>query len=132
MKTKFEEIYNELQGEYVGYIQISDKKLEKSFVYQKPQKLEPLNLANSFVVEACFFDGKESIHIRQVNNEYKVTKVNLDEISDNFKSIETFLSDGYGKVKIATIWEEQDDEFCNNYKVLKPTKQVFAGFKKGE
>lgn len=132
MKTKFEKIYNELKDEYVGYIQLSDRKLSKDFVYQTPQKLKPLNLSKSYVIQACFFDGNNCINIRQVNDDYKVVKVSLNEIEKEHKTTECFLTNGYGKAKIVTIWEELEDE-CSSQdgkklKVLRPTKQVFAGF----
>ena len=36
------------------------------------------------------------------------------------------------KVTISQIWEEKEDENCENLKVLKPTIQLFSGFIKGE
>jgi CRISPR type III-associated protein (TIGR04423 family) len=32
------------------------------------------------------------------------------------------------KAKITQIWEEKEDENCENIKVLKPTLQLFSGF----
>lgn len=134
MKTKFEEIYNTLQGEYQGYMQLSDKKLSKNFVCKTKQKLKPLDIGDSFVVEACFFDGDESINIRQVNDGYKVVKAKLSDFSKENVTKNEFLTNGYGKVKIATIWEGKGDEHCKNYDVLTPILQLFAGFstKQGE
>lgn len=132
MKAKFEQIYNELKGEYVGYIQLSDEKLRKEYVFKDFTKLKPLNFSKSYVIQACFFDGNNCIDIRQTNDDYKVVKVSLDEIEKENKTSECFLTNGYGRVKIVTIWEELEDE-CSSQdgkklKVLRPTKQVFAGF----
>lgn len=129
MKTKFEEIYNTLQGEYQGYIQLSDRKLNEDYVYKTKQKLKPLDLGSSYVVEACFFDDDESISIRQVNDGYKVVRAKLSDFDKENITENEFFTNGYGKVKIVTIWEEKKDENCKNYNVLTPTLQLFAGFK---
>ncbi len=36
------------------------------------------------------------------------------------------------KMKMAQIWEEENDEFCKNLPVLKLQKTVFTGFLKDE
>ncbi len=114
-----------------GYIQLSGKELE-IFENKTLPTWEDLHKNNNFIIEAHFFDIKEnrSISIRQVNDTYKYFKKVLSH--DELKNVNIYKAKQGKNVKIATIWEEKVDEHCENFKVLKPTYQVFAGFEKGE
>ena len=106
------------------------------------------NLANSsfdralhenynFILEACLFDGDRSITIRQLNDKFVVIDKKLSYFSEENKKEELFLAKSNEEklelsAKITQIWEEKEDENCENIKVLKPTLLLFSGFIKGE
>lgn len=133
MKT-YEEIknfYTNLKGEFEGYIQMSDEKLNK--VYQEKQTLpswETLHKEKNFILEACFFGGDRSITIRNIGNSFVVIDKNLSDFPN--KTEQSFITNGYKEVIISQIWEEKEDELCRNLKVLKPTISLFTGFVKGD
>ena len=118
---------NELQG-YQGYVQFSHRKIDKSkdiFLDNNPQ----IEDEDGFIYEAHFCNGKESIAIRQINNSWLISKTDISNIDKN--DMQEFITDiekfNY-KVKMAQIWEEVEDELCENMKVKKLKKVVFAGF----
>ena len=89
------------------------------------------------MIEACFFDGDRSITIRQVNNKFVVIDEKLSSFNKENITSENFIAKSLEenivlKAKITQIWEEKEDEYCINLKVLKPTIQLFSGFIKGE
>jgi len=121
---------NELQG-YQGYVQFSHRPIEKSkdiFLDNNPQ----IKDEKGFIYEAHFCNGKENISIRQINNSWLVSKTDISNISSS--DIQEFITDikefNY-KAKMAQIWEEVEDELCENMKVKKLKKVVFAGFVDG-
>ena len=138
MRTKEElkEFYEGLSDLFEGYIQMSDEKLDK--IFSSKQTLpswEDLHKNKNFIFEACFFDGDRSLTIRQINNAFVV----IDEKLSNYenKTEEIFIAKSLEnnmklKAKITQIWEEKEDENCENIKVLKPTLLLFSGFIKGE
>ncbi|TLT02800.1 TIGR04423 family type III CRISPR-associated protein [Aliarcobacter cibarius] len=137
MKT-FEELkdfYKSLSKEFEGYIQMSDKKLNKIFSSRQILPTwEELHKKN-FILEACLFDGDRSVTIRQVNDKFLV----IDEKISNFSNIskEFFIAKSLEKdislkAKFIQVWEEKEDVNCLNMKVLKPTIQLFAGFSIGD
>ncbi len=125
-KEKYENI-----KDVEGYIQLSGKKLE-IFENKTLPTWEDLHQNNNFIIEAHFFDKKEnkSISIKQINDTYKYFEKVLSK--DELENVNIYKAKKTKKVKIATIWEEKVDEHCENFKVLKPTCQVFVGFEKGE
>lgn len=139
MKTleQLKSFYENLNGEFEGYIQMSDEKLNKIFT-SKQTLTSWENLHNkNFILEACLFDGDRSITIRQVNNKFAVIDKKLSDFSSENKKEEIFIAKSNNenielKAKITQIWEEKEDENCNNLKVLKPTLLLFSGFVKGE
>ncbi|MDX4050738.1 TIGR04423 family type III CRISPR-associated protein [Aliarcobacter skirrowii] len=140
MKTlkDLQKIYEELKGEFEGYIQISNKKLD--YIFSTKQTLpswEEIHKEKGFIVEACLFDGDRSITIRQINDKYAVIDKKLSDFIKEQKTTQTFLAKSLEdkvnlEAKITQIWEEKEDENCLNIKVLKPTLQLFSGFEKGE
>lgn len=138
MKTfnELKSFYENLNSEFEGYIQMSDEKLDK--IFSSKQTLpswEDLHKNKNFIFEACFFDGDRSLTIRQINNAFVV----IDEKLSNYenKTEEIFIAKSLEnnmklKAKITQIWEEKEDENCENIKVLKPTLLLFSGFTKGD
>lgn len=167
-------INENLKG-YEGYIQLMGKKIDKEQLFLAGERTPSLGKGkDDLIYEAFFFneDSKKSVSIRQINNDWFVDEtelvgVNLDpkenpdikefhskfkpEFSDKFKDI---------KIKMAQIWKDERDEFCealqNNktcesldekdefcealredetresLPVLKLQKIVFVGFAKNE
>lgn len=130
MKTQAEvkEFYQSLQGSFQGYIQMSDS--EKIHIFEAMQALpkwEDIHDGKNFILEACFFDGKNrSIAIRQYNDGFQV--VDIDLSSYEHKDSETFLTKEHKTVKIIQIWEATKEPNCQNFEVLKPKFLVFGGF----
>jgi CRISPR type III-associated protein (TIGR04423 family) len=121
---------NELQG-YQGYVQFSHRPIEKSkdiFLDNNP-KIED---EEGFIYEAHFCNGKESIAIRQINDGWFLSKTDISNIDKNdMQEFITDISDFNYKVKMAQIWEKVEDDLCENMKVKKLKKVVFAGFVNG-
>ena len=127
-KQQVIEYINDLQN-YQGYVQFSHRPIEKTkdiFLDNNPQ----VENEDGFVYEAHFCNDKQSISIRQINDSWLVSKTDISNISNS--DIQEFITDiekfNY-KVKMAQIWEEDDDPLCENMKVKKLKKVVFAGFK---
>ncbi len=131
MKTmeELKDFYEKLNTEFEGYILLSNKKLEHIFTKKQTlPKWEELHDGKNFIIEAHFFDGDRSISIRQVNDKFIIIDKKLSSFKKENKPEETFITINNTKVKIATIWEEQKDELCESFEVLKPTMQLFCGF----
>lgn len=138
MKTQeqLKDFYENLNGEFEGYIQMSNEKLDK--ILSSKQILpswEDLYKNKNFIFEACFFDGDRSITIRQINNAFVVIDGKLSNYEN--KTEEIFIAKSLEnnvkfKAKITQIWEEKEDENCENLQVLKPTLLLFSGFIKGD
>lgn len=140
MKTleELKEFYKSLIDKFEGYIQMSDEKLDK--IYTSKETLpswEDLHKNNNFILEACLFDGDRSITIRQVNDKFVIIDKKLSEYKKENITTEEFIAKSNEekvelKAKISQIWEEKEDENCENIQVLKPTLLLFSGFIKGE
>lgn len=120
-QTEIIDYINTLKG-YQGYIQMSDRPISDiwtsySDIYFTPQC--------GFVFEAYFFNGKDSIAIKQINDSWLVGEVKNIPLTD----IQTYHAINKLKVKMAQIWEAENDPFCEDMLVLKLKKVVFAGFK---
>jgi CRISPR type III-associated protein (TIGR04423 family) len=121
--------FYESLGEFEGYIQMSDEKLDKNKIFTKKQalpKYEKIHNEKNFIFEAMFFDGDRSISIRQFNDKFLVVDKNLSSFSN--KTSQQFLTQNDNiKIEITTIWEEEN--FYEELKTLKPIHQLFSGFK---
>lgn len=133
-KEQLKSFYESLQGDFEGYIQLSDS---KNFILLQNEKLplwQTLHNAHNFIIEANFFNGDRSITIRQINASFAVLDENISHLKDT-KNIEitykSFLTQNGKKAKIAQIWEEENDALCENFSVLKPKYLLFCGFTKG-
>ena len=102
---------NALKG-YQGYVQFSHRPIDKIkdiFVDNNPK----VENEQGFIYEAHFYNGKDSITIRQINSSWIVDE-NIDiPLTDT----ETFYAKDGLKVKIAQIWEAKADEFCEGMEV---------------
>ena len=117
---------NELK-EYEGYVQFSHRPIDlERDLFPRTTDIE-LDNQQSFVYEAHFCNGQESIMIRQQNADWVVSKTDISSAE-----FETFHGIAGLKVNMAQIWEEKPDELCEGMKVNKLQKVVFAGFEKGE
>lgn len=121
-QTEIIEYINSLKG-HQGYIQYSDRPIQdiwtsESNIVCKPEK--------GFVYEAHFCNGTNSISIKQINDSWFIDETNISDIPK--EDIETYHAIGGRKVKMAQVWLEEVDELCENMKVKKLKKVVFAGF----
>ena len=128
-KILIKDINNKLQN-YQGYVQFSHRPIdkEKDIFNGKAIKIED---ENGFIYEAYFYNNKESISIKQINDSWLVSTTILptDLTQDDIKEYLTDIKDFNYIVKMAQIWEAENDLLCENMKVRKLKKVVFAGFK---
>ncbi len=108
---------------YQGYIQMSDKPI--CCIFKDFGKIE-LKPTSGFIYEAHFYSKSEnkSIAIRQINESWYVAETENIKLTD----IQTYIGIDKLKVKMAQIWEEEEDKLCENMKVKKLQKVVFVGF----
>ncbi|CAA6800685.1 MAG: Unknown protein [uncultured Sulfurovum sp.] len=142
LRKKFEVIYNALNGEYVGYIQMSDKRIQH--IYTKSKKLWGLDALYedsqgnktdvNYVLEMALFheSTKQSILVRQHNNGWLYKEETIND-SMPIESFYTITSDKF-KMKMAQVWEPKKNEFCLDWEVMELQCLMFAGFEtpKGE
>lgn len=122
-KTKDEiiEYINSLQN-YQGYVQFSDRPIEDIWTSYSDILIET---KDGFVHEAHFCNKEQSISVKQINESWFVSITDISNIKEEDKQI-YFAKDT--NVKMAQIWEEESDEFCEGMSVEKLKKVVFAGF----
>ena len=124
-KTEIVEYINSLKG-YEGYVQFSDRPIKDIWTTPSDINIDP---KDGFVYEAHFCNGKESIAIHQLNGDFFVSVTDISQIPKE----DTQTYHAYEKnVKMAQVWEEKEDEFCEGMGVEKLQKVVFAGFIQGE
>ena len=142
LRAKFEIIYSKLQGEYEGYIQMSDKRIEH--VYTKATELPELETLYvdvrgektevNYVLEMALYDAKNknSILIRQHNDDFLVLEKELKGVEE--KDIDSFytVTPRTPKMQIAQLWEAEKSEFCEDMEVLVPKALMFAGFEESK
>ena len=119
---------NEAYRDYEGYVQFSHRSIDASKDVFKDGKKVEISDEEGFIYEAHFFNGTDSITIRQINDGWVVDEVKNVPLTD----IEVFFAKDGLKVKMAQIWKEENDPLCENLPVMKLKKVVFAGFEKGE
>ncbi len=116
---------NNLKG-YCGYVQFSNRPIEDIYKTYSDINVEE---KGGFVYEAHFFNGTDSISIKQINDSWLVSEIKNIPLDDT----QTYIAKDNLKVTMAQIWtnkedEESIDEFCEGMKVKKLKKVVFAGF----
>ena len=126
-------IINEDYRDYEGYVQFSHRPIDREKdIFYNGKKVE-IEGESGFVYEAHFCNGNESVAIRQINDTWVISTTDISNVAP--KDTEKYISDikdfGY-KTKMAQIWEEEKDEYCENITVMKLKKVVFAGFAKGD
>lgn len=128
MKSKKEvvEYINTLQG-YEGYVQFSHRPIEEKDLFHNGKKVE-IDDESGFVYEAHFWNEseKKSIAIKQINDVWLVDETDISSIADEDTQI-YHASHGL-KVRMAQVWEEENDPLCENMPVRKLKRVVFAGF----
>ncbi len=133
-------IINEKYKDYEGYVQFSHRPIDKEKDIFFEGKKVNISDEDGFIYEAHFYNGTESIQIKQINDSWLIsTSVNISD-----KDIQLYVSDikdfNY-KIKMAQIWEAEEDLLCEldknskdetikGFKVKKLKKVVFVGFKK--
>ena len=133
-KEKIIEYINSLKG-YQGYVQFSDRRIKDIFETFSDIKVDA---KDGFVYEAHFYNGKDSITIKQINNYWLVDETKDTPLADT----QTYMAINNLKVKMAQIWKEVEDMLCELEKddsdkttkgmqVKKLKKVVFAGFENG-
>lgn len=110
---------------YQGYVQMSDRRITDIWAEHSDINLV---VKSGFVYEAHFCNGTESIAIKQINSDWLVSKTDISNVVESDK--QTYHAINGLKVKMAQIWEPEVDPLCENMKVLKLKKVVFAGFEK--
>lgn len=129
------EYINKLNG-YEGYIQRLGSKISEDDIFFKRNinvNLQP----NEYIYEAHFFSKSKnkSVSVRQINDTWFVDEVSLnkdDKCNSNEAPVEVCFEEFYSKfeakIKMAQIWEKENDELCEGLHVFKLKKVVFAGF----
>ena len=110
-----------------GYVQFSHRALdpEKDIWEKDASKIVSEN-EEGFIVEAHFFDGTDSITIYRHNESWFVDEENISDVNGN--DIQKYMT-RYGRyAKMAQVWKEEGDRLCENRRVAKLKKVVFAGF----
>lgn len=119
-----EKYINSLEN-YQGYVQYSDSKIRDCDIFYEFQNIV-LTPTNGFIYEAHFFNGKDSLTIKQVNSLWIVDKVE----NVNLTHTKTYSGINNLEIKMSQIWEEKEDSLCLGMLVKKLKKVVFTGFKK--
>ena len=127
MKKNRQEILEYINSlkDYEGYVQFSDRPIEDIWTQKSDISVDA---KDGFVYEAHFYNGSDSISIKQVNDVWLVDETKDTPLTDT----QDFIGINKLKVKMAQIWEAKEDPLCEGMKVNKLTKVVFAGFEKGE
>ena len=118
---------NSLKG-YQGYIQFSNRPIEDIYEEFSDIKVEE---REGFVSEAYFYNGQESLTIKQQNSHWFISQTDIDSDSLESKDVQIYLGINKLKVKMLQVWVEVEDEFCEGMQVKKLQKNVFVGFKIG-
>ena len=125
-KEDIVKIINENYRDYEGYVQFSHRPIDiKKDVFRNGKKVE-INDESGFIYEAHFCNGAQSIAIKQINDSWLISTTKIND-----KDTQTYQAINQLKVKMAQIWEEENDPLCENMPALKLNKVVFAGFEQG-
>lgn len=131
-RTEVIEYINGLKG-YRGYVQFSHRPLKQKDIFEESDPQIDIE-KKGFIYEAHFCNAKQSIMIRQINNEWLVSTTDISKakeiefyVLEKTKHLENIKSNW---IKMAQIWEEKPDELCEGMGVMKLQKVVFAGFEK--
>lgn len=126
-KQEVIEFINTLAG-YEGYVQFSHRRLDMQKDVFMDGSVVKVEDEEGFIYEAHFFNGKDTVSIKQINNKWFVDEENNIPLSD----VQTFIAKDNLKVKMAQIWEKYEDELCEGLSAMRVKKIVFAGFEGGQ
>ncbi len=115
---------NKLNG-FRGYVQFSHREIDINkdiFINSDPK----VTKEDGFIYEAHFANENEYVTIKQLNEKWIANRDSLEN-----SEIQEYYGIGGIKVKMAQIWKEEHDELCEDMKVKKLKKVVFAGFAQG-
>ena len=122
-------IINEKYKDYEGYVQFSHRPIDKEKDIFFEGKKVNISDEDGFIYEAHFYNGQDSITIKQINDYWLVDKEENTPLNDKQIYLSAIKDFNYN-VKMAQIWEEVEDKLCEGMKVKKLKKVVFVGFKK--
>jgi len=125
---------------YIGYLWLSNCKTPEE--YHSPSDISEFmkdiaDNKNPFIIEGQLYsnEAKKSYSVKYIDGEHIVLEYDLIEIPDNWDDLKKddlkkFIPNRLSASKIVFMqyWEPQEDEFCQNMKVLKPAALVFLGF----
>jgi len=123
---------NEELKDFEGYVQLSHRPIDKDKDIFYDGKTPQVKNEEGFIYEAHFANNKQSISIRQINDAWVVSVVDIATVPED--DIKSYASDveGLYRIKMAQIWVEEADELCEGMHVKSLKKVVFAGFEKGD
>ena len=125
-KESIVEYIHTLKG-YEGYVQFSNSKIRIGDIFKGYQDIE-LEESEGFVYEAHFFNGSDSISIKQLNGDFYVDEERTIDMSEENTNV---YQSKVGEVQMVQLWESKPDPLCEGMYVKKCKKVVFAGFVNG-
>jgi len=123
-------VINEKFREYEGYVQFSHRPINsETDIFKDGKKVEITN-ESGFIYEAHFCNGTMAVTIKQVNDNWRIDETDISKISP--QDIQIYHAIGNNKVKMAQIWESENDPLCENLPTKNLKKVLFAGYAKGD
>lgn len=120
---------------YIGYLWYSDESKPRIF---NPEFLEKSMFTQlPFILEGYLYSADEGgvcINIKNIEGEYHIHQINLQEVDQNclerysFLTTSAFRDLGIKKFKAIQFWSAEKDEFCEGMEVLQPAWIAFEGF----
>lgn len=123
-KEEIVTIINQKYSDYEGYVQFSHRAIDKEKDIFTNGKKVSISDESGFVYEAHFFNGTNSVTIKQINDDWRIDESKNIPQTD----IQTYETKYGLRVKMAQIWEDEPDQLCEEMDVKKLKKVVFAGF----
>lgn len=125
---------------YEGYIWKSDQ--SKPIVI-KNELYDFSSLEETpFIIEGYLYckDEKIAISIKQIDGEYYISKIDLNEIGNENIIKYRYLCDpavsnqvaAFKYIEFIEFWQDKEDKLCEDMEVLQPTWIAFTGFSKEE
>ena len=119
------DVINSLEN-YEGYVQFSHRGIEKERDIFIAKEINVAKDEHGFIYEAHFFNALKRVsqEIKYINGLWYLSEVEQVPSSDEVSYKARFGN----SVKMAQIWEEQEDALCEDMRVKKLKKVVFSGF----
>lgn len=134
--SKYKININEIpvHSHYEGYVWWSNCKQPHVYKDLKEINLPTAESSNPFVIEANLFDKRDKVSytikfLDGVHHAYRFDMKELKNLQMESKE-KMYFSDikGVEHLYFQKFWEEKEDPFCENQKVLQPAMIVFTGF----